>query len=205
MTQVEKFSLALAVIGCVAGVVVIPEVRCATGLDSPLECTEGLGATPLLPTLNGASPSPLARVQDPRVTSISTRFKWIEANQPGFLFQEVPLTWAGADSATATVYVDGGEIPKIRVRVYTGAERNSLLFYYTGSRLDFVHQVNKPSPDKRYEQRFYFHRNRLFRWLGPGNAVIAEGSAGFAENSAYLAQLGPRLLDLAHQALQRGT
>lgn len=204
MTQAEKISLALALIGCIAAVVVIPEVRCATGLDSPLECTEGLGATPLLPTLNGAPAGPLARVEDPRATSISTRFKWIEANQPGFLYQEVPLTWAGADSATATVYVNGGEIPKIRVRVYTGTERNSLLFYYTGSRMDFVHQVSKPSPGKRYEQRFYFDRNRMFRWLGPGNAVIAEGSPGFAENSAYLAQLGPQLLNLAHQALRRG-
>lgn len=192
--------MALALIGCAAALVVIPEVRCATGLDSPVECTEGLGARPLLPTTGGTPLSTLARVQDPRVTRISNRYGWIEANQPAFYFKEVPLGWSQADSATATVYVHEGEIPKIRVRVYTGRERNSLLFYYTAGRVDFVHQVNRTDAN-RWEQRFYFDGGRLFRWLGPGNTVIQEGAHGFAENSAYLAQLGPHLLQIARQAL----
>lgn len=197
--------MALALIGCAAAVVVIPEVRCATGLDSPLECTDGLGATPLLPTVTGAPASPLARVQDPRVSRISARFRWIEANQPTFYFKEVPLGWSGADSATATVYVHDGEIPKIRVRVYAGRERNSLLFYYTGGRMDFVHQVNRTVPDGgRYEQRFYFDSGSMFRWLGPGNVVIDEPARGFSENSTYLAHLGPHLLGLARQAVRAG-
>lgn len=196
--------MALAVIGCAAAVIVIPEVRCATGLDSPVECTEGLGATPLLPTATGVPVSALARVQDSRVSRIKSRFDWIEANQPGFLYTEVPLGWRGADSATATVYTDGREIPKIRVRVYKGDERTSLLFYYTGGRMDFVHQVNRTPGAARYEQRFYFDGGGLFRWLGPGNGVIQQGAAGYAENSAYLAQLGSHLLRLGREALQAG-
>lgn len=196
--------MVLAVVGCAAAVVVIPEVRCAIGLDSPLECTEAPGAALFLPEATGAPPAPLARVQDPRVTRISSRFKWIEANQPDFYFTDVPLGWRGADSASATVYVDGNEIPKIRLRIYDGPERTSLLFYYTGSRMDFVHQVNRHA-GTRYEQRFYFDRGRLFRWLGPGNAVIDQGARGYAENSAYLAQLGAHLMEVGHQALREGT
>ncbi len=198
--------MALAVIGCAAAVVVIPEFRCATGLDSPVECTEGLGASPLLPSVSGTPASALARVQDPRVSRISTRYKWIEANQPSFFFKDVPLGWRGADSAIATLYVSGSEVPKIRVRVYTGTERNTLLFYYTGERLDFVHQVNRPASNgARYEQRFYFDGGSMFRWLGPGNIVIEQGVRGYAENSGYLAHLGPHLLSLAHQVIRTGT
>lgn len=202
MTRTERaISMVVGVVGCVAAVVMVPEVRCMAGLDSPMECVDGLGAQPLLPTVGGPPLTALSRVQDPRVTRISTRFKWIEANQPSFYFRDVSLGWNGADSASATVYVHGDEIPKIRVRVYTGGVRNTLLFYYTAHRLDFVHQVNLSSGD-RWEQRFYFDGGRLFRWLGPGNAVIQEGQSGFAENSAYLSQLGPHLLDLGRQAVE---
>lgn len=201
MTRFEQISTVLALIGCAAAVIVVPEVRCAVGLDAPAECTEVLGAKPLLPTASFVGASTLKPVQDPRISRIKDRYDWIESNQHRFLFKDVPLTWAGADSATATVYVGDREIPKIRVRIYSGVERNSLLFYYTGSRLDFVHQVNTSLPTgTRYEQRFWFDGG-LIRWRGPGNGLIAEAAPEFAQNSAYLTQLAPHLMSVARQAL----
>jgi hypothetical protein len=194
--------MALAVIGCAAAVFVVPEVRCAMGLDAPAECTDVLGAKPLLPTPSLMAASTLKPVQDPRISRIKDRYDWVEANQHRFLFKDVPLSWAGADSATATVYVADHEIPKIRVRIYSGPERNSLLFYYTGARLNFVHQVNTALPTGvRYEQRFWFHGEGLIRWRGPGNGLVAESAPEFAQNSAYLTQLAPHLMNVARQAL----
>ncbi|HEU0302503.1 MAG TPA: hypothetical protein VFR37_23795 [Longimicrobium sp.] len=198
--------MALALIACAAAVVMVPEVRCMAGLDSPVRCAD-LGATPLLPTVTGVPVSTLASVEDPRVVRIRSRFRWIEENQSGFLFQDVPLGWRGVDSATATVYVHQGEIPKIRVRLYSGARWNSLLFYYTAGSLDFVHQVNGLHVEggpRDYEQRFYFDAGRMFQWLGPDDAAIPAGAPGFAENDAYLTRLAPHLLKLARQAVQGG-
>ncbi len=204
MTRFEQVSTALALIGCAAAVVVVPEVRCAIGLDSAAECTDVLGAKPLLPTPALSAASTLKPVQDPRVSRIKDRYDWIESNQPRFQFKDVPLRWAGADSATATVYVTDRDIPKIRVRVYSGRERNSLLFYYTGERLDFVHQVSMTLPTgPRLEQRFWFDGG-LIRWRGPGNGLIAESAPEFTQNSAYLTQLAPHLMSVARQALSRG-
>lgn len=204
MTIFERtVSLAVAVIGCAAAVVMVPDVRCGLGLDDPVECMPQFAAKPRLPTTAG-TPTRLAPVQDPRVTRIRKRFEWIEANQYAFLSQDVPLGWKGADSATATIYVSGGEIPKIRARVYTGTERSSLLFYYASGQLIFVHQVNATLPSgPRYEQRFWFDGG-LFRWRGPGNGLIDGGAPEFAQNSSYLTQLGTHLMELAVQTVQAG-
>lgn len=204
MTVFERTaSLALALIGCAAAVVMIPEVRCMTGLDGPAECTSQLTSKALLPAPAGAA-TRLVPVQDPRITLIKQRFDRIEANQHAFVSQDVPLKWRGADSATATIYVNGDEIPKIRVRVYTGPERNSLLFYYAGGQLIFVHQVNTALPNgRRYEQRFWFDGG-LLRWRGPNNRDIDGSAPEFSQNSSYLVRLGSHLMDLAAQTVQAG-
>ena len=208
MSPFERtLTLGLSIIGCAAAVIVIPEVRCAAGLDSAMECTDGFGAAPLLPGPSAGATLRLERGEDPRIGPIRERFQWIENHARRFARSPLPLQWGGADSASAIVYVEGGGIPKITARVWRGSERTVLKFYYDGPELVFIHQIvqTMPGETEQYQQRFYFERGRMFRWLGPTRTPISDGEPEFANNSRYLSTLGQHLLSTVSRLPRSGT
>ncbi|HEU4882873.1 MAG TPA: serine/threonine-protein kinase, partial [Longimicrobium sp.] len=89
--------------------------------------------------------------------------------------------WEYTDSVYATVYDYGGDIQKIRVRVYRGNDRSSLLFYYDAGSLVFVHQVDRSIDSTTdAEARFYFEGPRMIRWRDYNNNIISSHQPGFA-------------------------
>lgn len=206
MTAAERITLLTAVIGCVAAVVVIPEVRCAAGLDSGLECADG-GSVATLTAPVSASLRATPR-EDSRIDPIRKRYRWIES-RPAQLqgFEPVPLEWGGADSASIVVYADRAGVAKITARVYDGDQRNVLKFYYAGSSLVFVHQVQQRLYPERneLEQRFYFDRGRMFRWLAPDGAAVSEAAPEFAGSARQLAEIGSALVEVARKLPRAGT
>ena len=204
MTAAERITLLTAVIGCVAAVVVIPEVRWDTGLDSGLTCTDtGAVATLAPPVAAALRPTPR---EDSRIDPIRKRVRWIESG-PAQLqaYEPVPLGWGGADSASVIVYTDPAGVAKVTARVYNGSRRNVLKFYYAGSSLVFVHQVQQSLyPDRNeFEQRFYFDGGRMFRWLAPGG-VVSETAPEFADSARQLAEIGGSLLEIARTMPRAG-
>jgi hypothetical protein len=197
MTKAERIlTMAVSLIGCAAAVIVVPEVRCAVGLDAAPQCGAGADVATLLPSTT-ATLRPTPR-EDRRIDPIRQRYNWIENGRNVTRHEPVALAWRGADSASVIVYTDPGGVAKITARVYNGLERNVLKFYYDGASLVFIHQVmqNLHPETNQFEQRFYFERGHMIRWLAPGGAVSAE-SPEFRANSDQLMGLGTDLLQLA--------
>jgi hypothetical protein len=207
MTPAERFvGMAVAVIGCAATVIMVPEVRCAMGMDSVLECTNSGDAATLTPPLAAALRA--APREDRRIDPIRQRYSWIESS-PAQLrrFEPVPLEWGGADSASIVVYSDPAGIAKITARIYSGNQRNVLKFYYSGTSLVFVHQVQQSLYPERndYEQRFYFDSGQMFRWLTPEKSAVSDAAPEFARNSRQLVEIGNSLLSIASGLPRVGT
>lgn len=204
MTKAERIlTLALSLIGCAAAVVVVPEVRCAVGLDDAPQCGAGADVASLLPS-SSAALRPSVR-EDRRIDPIRQRYNWIENGGNVTRHEPVALAWRGADSASVIVYTDPGGIAKVTARVYNGRERNVLKFYYDGASLVFVHQVmqNLFPQSNQYEQRFYFERGHMIRWLAPAGAVSGE-SLEYGAKSDQLMSLGMDLLRLASRLPRAG-
>ncbi len=202
MTRIERvLTLGAALIGCAATVWMVPEVRCHLGVDGGTACAPGGGMMPSLPQPQSRVAMHFVPAQDPRITRIRDVYRSIEAREAHSRFAEVPFGWRGADSANVAVYRGPSEVDKIRLRVYAGGERTSLLFYYSGGRMVFVHQVARPAASAagRREQRFYFDQGSLIRWLGPGNEPVSEQSPEYRRNSEHLDRLGTHLLSIARE------
>lgn len=200
MTRIERFvSLGATLVAAAAAVWMVPEVRCHMGLDAASTCGAAADALPLLPKADSRLALNFVPTQDPRISRISHVYRSIEARHSRSRFAEVPFRWRGADSAKVAVYRGPSEVDKIRLRVYAGGERTSLLLYYSSGRMIFVHQVDGVigSTGGRREQRFYFDEGRLIRWLGPANEPISDQSAEYRRNSTELDRLGAHLLSIA--------
>ena len=203
MKAVEAFGMAVAVIGCVATVIMVPEVRCAFGMDSAMQCTDASGVEILIPP--GTATLTAVPREDARIHPIRQRYKWIENSSSRLQeYAPVPLDWGGADSASAIVYTDRDGIAKITARVYSGDQRNVLKFYYDNASLVFVYQVQQTLYPVRnaYEQRFYFGGGRMFRWLDPEKRVVDERSPDFERNSRLLGEIGAELPRLTSELLR---
>jgi serine/threonine protein kinase len=106
--------------------------------------------------------------------------------------------WPSADSAYATVYDHGGDIQKIRVRVYDGSLRSSLLFYYQAGSLVFVHQVDGVTGSASdAQERFYFDGPRMIRWRDSNNTLVPSYEPGFATQASGLLRMSDNLFALA--------
>lgn len=206
MTPAERVvGMAVALIGCAATVIMVPEVRCAVGLDSALDCLGTAGVTSLMPpaaaTLRAAPP------EDRRLDPIRKRYNWIESKPAAVQrFEPVALDWSGADSASVIVHADPAGVAKVTARVYNGNQRNVLKFYYADSSLVFVHQVLQSMHLERneYQQRFYFDQGQMFRWLAPDGMAVSDGTPDFRANSRQLAAIGQHLFTVASRMPRTG-
>jgi tRNA A-37 threonylcarbamoyl transferase component Bud32 len=102
--------------------------------------------------------------------------------------------WSSADSAYATVYDYGGEIQKIRVRVYQGNVRSSLLFYYDSGSLVFVHQVDGViGSGADIQQRFYFEGPQMIRWRDSNNVPVPSHTPAYARLATDLLRVSDNI------------
>ena len=129
-----------------------------------------------------------------------------KASSPGRTFHQRRMElgsfarreWTSADSAYATVYDYGGDIQKIRIRVYHGQLRSSLLFYYESGSLVFVHQVDGViGSGSDTQQRFYFEGPRMIRWRDSNNALVAAHAPAFATLASGLLRISDNVFALA--------
>lgn len=198
MTRIERFlSLGATLVAAAATVWMVPEVRCHMGLDAASTCGSAADALPLLPKAESRLALSFVSTRDPRVLHIADVYRSIEARHEGATPADVPYASRNLGSATVALYRSGSGVEKIRLRQYTGSARISLLFYYSGDRLIFVHQVGAGSAGGEVQQRFYFHDGALIRWLGPNKEPIAEHAPEFRRNSEYLLQRSAELLSFA--------
>lgn len=105
--------------------------------------------------------------------------------------------WPSADSAYATVY-DAGGIQKIRLRVYEGQMRTSLLFYYDAGSLVFVHEVKKRiGATTDAQQRYYFAGRTLIRWRDANNAIVLPDGGVYGRRAQALLRISDGMLERA--------
>jgi hypothetical protein len=184
MSRVERLSIFIGLISCAAALAVVPEIRCSVGLSAP-EC-----------------PAPRSRAGDAQtpesavIGRIRRDFNEIErlaADQDAW---RTDLSLAGTDSAYATFYPVRGDIRKVRVRSFReDRARMSQLFYYTGRKLIFVHEVHSVAENGDWrqtrEQRFYFDEGK------PVAGPAASGALGLMRDdggAAARARIGEMLI-----------
>lgn len=145
-------------------------------------------------------PEAHGRATEDQISSIRSVYQRIENGGAAFYswrmeLDEMRREWPSADSVYATVYEDGGLIQKIRLRVFQGQTRTSLLFYYDTGRLVFVHEVRQvPEWMTNQEQRFYFDGRTLIRWRDTSNAIVFPNGAVYAPRAETLLRISDALL-----------
>src|SRR5215213_2933226 len=177
------FTVLTAAIGCAAAVVVIPEVRCAMGLEEgkvldggrcrsasvQADAVLSLGFLPLpVPGSAPGSGTLADRADEETIKRIRREYNHIEESRERLHTRRQEIEGSDTESAYANVWSEDGAIRLIRTRFHRDGYRKALLFYYTRGELIFVHQVVKRIGPRGEEteldqQQFYFDRGRLIR------------------------------------------
>jgi len=204
-------ALLLAFVSSVAAVLVVPEVRCAIGLETTLRQCGPRTASAQGVENQFASPGggPVATGEQAAaaaaVLRIRARFQQVEGDvEAGRLdASRKEISGLAGDSAYATIYQSDGEIPKVRARIFANGSRTAYQAYYDGGRLFFlfytVDRLLPSGPQRLEEQRFYFDDGRMIRWLAPGGEV-SSASSEYAQAEQRMRSLAARLLDGARSA-----
>jgi hypothetical protein len=203
----NRLGLALAFVTCVAAMLVVPEVRCAMGLETSLQrqcATRRAAAQDVgehFTTPGDAPPATDARAATAAaVFRIRARFDQVESAVEAGRLPSIRKEISGVrgDSAYATLYLSGNEIPKVRARIFANGNRTSYQAIYDGGRLVFmfrtVDRLDPSGPQRLDEQRYYFDGGRMIRWLGSGGEVSST-SAEYVDAEQRIRALGGSLLE----------
>ncbi len=211
-------SFGMAVIGCAAAIVVVPEVRCALGMEegqvlrggrcqkeSAAGSALGLGFLPVSPpsALALMGPGSLAdRVDEATLDRIRREYRAIETRREWMQTWRQEIEGSGAESAYANIWSEDGAIRLIRGRFHRNGQRQALLLYYKHGELFFVHQIVKRigaggEETTLDEQRFYFTDGKLVRWLDGNRAGVPVSTAEYAENERRLRKLAATFMRAA--------
>lgn len=141
-----------------------------------------------------------------QINHIRAVYRNIENGGPTFRQRRMDLgsfarqEWSYADSVYATVYDNGGDIQKIRVRVFNGNHRSSLLFYYEARSMVFVHEVDGTiGSATNSEQRYYFDGPRMIRWRNYNNVLMPSSVPGFGTQANTMLRISDNVFALASQ------
>jgi hypothetical protein len=201
-------ALALAFVSCVAAVLVVPEVRCAMGLETSLQrqCAMRRASAQDVGE-QFATPRDAPPVTDARaatavaVLHIRARFDQVESAVEAGRLPSIRKEISGlrGDSAYATIYLSGSEIPKIRARIFENGNRTSYQAIYEGERLVFmfrtVDRLYPSGPQRLEEQRYYFDGGRMIRWLATPGGEVSSTTAEYVDAEQRIRALGGNLLD----------
>jgi len=203
-------SFLAAVVSCVAAAMMVPEVRCALGL--PVEPAQACVRRahvppPVIATGFQSARGAGAADVEARVGSIRARFQQVESELAAGLYGSSRKELGGvqADSAYLTLYTYGGEVPKVRARVYSGGVRTVWQAYYQGGQLVFIYRTDSRGLGGGWadfgQQRFYFADGRMVRWLaGMEKRAIPAGSAEYVDAEQRMRELGTRMLESARSS-----
>jgi len=184
---VTLITVLTAIVSCIAAIVVVPEVRCALNLTTGgMECARK--GNVLLP--------------DDETSRIQRLYANVEAARSHNRYDSIRKAIIGlpGDSAYATIYRSGDEIPLIRARIFSGNDRTSLLAYYNGGALAFIYEVSSHlpaamDPEEFSQQRYYFADDTLIRWIGGlEKREMPRGSRRFDDAGKRMGALGARLM-----------
>jgi hypothetical protein len=207
--SVTVITLSLAVVTCVAAILVVPEVRCGLGLEKD-KALHGARCVPRNVRPGPAGPQPFlsgsadAAALEFIIGRIRATFESVERDRGQYATLRKEIRGLGADSAYATIYSTSSTIPKIRARLFSGALRTSIQAYYDGGELVFVYQTISqifPSGEREIEQqRFYFSGGRLVRWLDASRSDVPRGGRDFAANERRLSLMATELMEQARSS-----
>jgi serine/threonine protein kinase len=160
----------------------------------------GAGDVDLQQSLAATTINPAREATEGEINYIRRIYQQIENGGQTFGQRRVELgrlarlEWPSADSVYASVYDGGYGTQKVRVRVFQGEDRTSLLFYYDAGNLVFVHDVHRPyGASSNNEQRYYFLNRALIRWRDMSNSIVPLSPA-YDERAARLLRISDAVL-----------
>lgn len=115
----------------------------------------------------------------------------------------IQLEGFSAEGGEARVFLEGGRVAKVEAMHLGESGRTAETLYFRGGALVFVFQRSMRY-DRLFgrvrsteEDRFYFDRNRMIRWLGADRRVVPRSHARYAEEEADHLRLAAQLLSAA--------
>lgn len=131
-----------------------------------------------------------AQTSEDYIKAIREHFKYVENNLSRFQKREATTFEESTDGATISRYFDNGDLMKIRLEYLGESGKLYREFYVKDQKLQFVYDQEyiynmpyyidsikardmgfekgyDPEKTKKLEHRFYFHNNRMIRWINP--------------------------------------
>ncbi|HEY0152909.1 MAG TPA: hypothetical protein VGB92_12985 [Longimicrobium sp.] len=140
---------------------------------------------------------------DAIIDGIRRDFQRIEALGPGAHQHTIALEGFSTEGGEARVYFEGGRVAKIAARHLGETGRTSEDYYFRGNSLIFVFRkastYDQPfgNVQNTEEDRFYFDRNRMVRWRGGDQRLVARAHPAYADEETRNLSFGAALLAAA--------
>ena len=122
------------------------------------------------------------------IQSIRQSYAAINRKQARYRKVKKELSGFSAEGGVLTAYFDGQNIVKMLATYYGEMGRTNEEFYYRDGKLIFVLRTelnyNRPLSGKvvsRKVSRFYFHDDKLIRWIDESGKTMASDSAEYQE------------------------
>lgn len=115
----------------------------------------------------------------------------------------IRLEGFSAEGGEARVFFEGGRVVKIETTHFGESGRTAETLYFRGGFLIFAFQRSMRY-DRLFgrvqsteEDRFYFDRNRMIRWLGPGRKLVPRSNLRYSGEQADHLRFAAALLSAA--------
>jgi opacity protein-like surface antigen len=136
------------------------------------------------------------------IQSIRQTYAAINRNQARYRKVKKELSGFSAEGGVLTAYFDGPNIVKILATYYGEMGRTNEEFYYRDSKLIFVLRTElnykRPLSGKVVStklNRFYFHDDKLIRWIDESGKLMASDSSEFQEQEKDSLDTSKKFID----------
>jgi len=123
------------------------------------------------------------------IQSIRQSYAAINRKQARYRKVKKELSGFSAEGGVLTAYFEGANVAKMLATYYGEMGRTNEEFYYRDGKLIFVLRTelnyNRPLTGKvvsRKVSRFYFHDDKLIRWIDESGKTMASDSAEYQEH-----------------------
>jgi hypothetical protein len=149
----------------------------------------------------GQSRPAVSQTVDP-IQAIKQQYATINKSAASYTTVKKELSGYSAEGGTLIAYFDGPKIMKMVVNHYGEGGRAIEEYYYSDNRLIFVFRKDSgydtPMSGKVVytgENRFYFNKNRLIRWINEDARQVAPGSREYLAKEKEYLQLSREFTD----------
>lgn len=152
------------------------------------------------------APAPRKRAAsgaDAIINGIRQDFQRIESLGPRAHQHTIALEGFSTEGGEARVYFESGQVAKIAARHMGESGRTSEDYYFRGNSLIFVFRrsslYDQPfgNVQSTEEDRFYFDRNRMVRWRGSDQKLVARANPAYSSEEAGNLRFAAALLSAA--------